>query len=463
MNGMTTCGLLVVGLAISTVSGTTWTDHVVGRPHVEVAGIRSTDDPPAQPAAFGLELTPDGDGVLATWLEPDGDDTALRVARWSPGGDDLDSGGWSEARTVTSRDDLFANWADRPAVRRLADGSLLSHHLQHISTGTYAYGVRLSRSTDDGRTWTDLGWLHDDDRAVEHGFVSMQPTSDGIVAVWLDGRAMPEQKAGDDHGHGGHGHGGGDMSIRTATLGNASFGQADFTPEASRLLDGRTCECCDTDLALTSAGPVVVYRDRAADEARDISIVRRIEESWTAPLSISKDDWRIEGCPVNGPEVAAAGDRVVVAWFTAGPGDADEPRPPRVLVATSDDAGATFSSPMVISESTLGRVDLAMLPGGDAVVCWVDLEPFEETNTGEAAGTPDDGVAGSIMVRRVRRDGTLGPIQPIASMDLGRRAGFPRLAILPPDERTGAGADMLVAWRDETNPGLRTLVTKPPR
>jgi len=41
-------------------------------------------------------------------------------------------------------------------------------------------------------------------------------------------------------------------------------------------LDTRVCECCQTSVAMTAEGPVVVYGDcsEAEKEIRDISIVR---------------------------------------------------------------------------------------------------------------------------------------------------------------------------------------------
>ena len=230
-------------------------------------------DPPAAAGSFGLELVEDDGAVIATWIEPREGAAAIRFSRFDPAG----KGSWSAPRTVAERKDLFANWADRPAVRRVADGSLLAHELRKIAEGTYAYGVRLSRSTDEGATWTDLGWLHDDTRSVEHGFVSMLTEGDDTLAVWLDGREMPEQAAGDGHGHG-HGHEGGAMTLRTAILpgkGPAPKAESPKGPATSRGLDGRVCECCATDVAMTDRGPVVVYRDRGPNEERDISIVRR--------------------------------------------------------------------------------------------------------------------------------------------------------------------------------------------
>ena len=45
------------------------------------------------------------------------------------------------------------------------------------------------------------------------------------------------------------------------------------------VLDARACDCCQTDAAMTSAGPVVVYRNRTEEEIRDIYIARGTAET----------------------------------------------------------------------------------------------------------------------------------------------------------------------------------------
>jgi len=107
-------------------------------------------------------------------------------------------------------------------------------------------------------------------------------------------------------------------------------------------LDTRVCECCQTSAVMTADGPVVVYRDRseADKEIRDISIVRLKGGKWSAPRPVFQDGWQLNGCPVNGPAVAAAGPRVAVAWFTG----ADKTS--RVKLAFSADAGETFGQPV---------------------------------------------------------------------------------------------------------------------
>src|SRR5918995_1514637 len=110
------------------------------------------------------------------------------------------------------------------------------------------------------------------------------------------------------------------------------------------VLDGRVCDCCQTDAAQAQGATVVVYRDRSEKEVRDMSIVRFVEGRWLPPRPLASDGWEINGCPVNGPAIAAVGADVAVAWFAA---PADKPR---VMVAFSTDSGATFGSPIRADE-----------------------------------------------------------------------------------------------------------------
>ena len=311
---------------------------------------------------------------------------------------------WSVPRRIVQGDGFFANWADLPAAVADPGGARFAHWLEKLGPDTYAYGVQLARSTDGGDGWQRIGLLHDDASPTEHGFVSYAPLADGVQAFWLDGRAMA----------GGHSEEpAGAMQLRTTRL------EGDGGPPASVLLDERVCECCQTDAAATAAGPIVVYRDRDVTEIRDVAVVRGAADGWTAPTILHPDGWRIHGCPVNGPAVAAEGDAVAVAWFTA----AD--KRPRVRVAFSGDAGASFGAPVEVDdERPLGRVDVALGRDGAAYVSWL-------ATAGEAA---------EIRLRRVAPRGALGEATRIATTASTRSAGVPRMV--------RSGEDLLLAWTD---------------
>ncbi|HWS89855.1 MAG TPA: sialidase family protein [Pyrinomonadaceae bacterium] len=360
-------------------------------------------DSPAGADSREPELSPTADGrAILSWVEKKGEKGhALRFAL-------RDAGGWSEARTVAEGDNWFVNWADFPSVIALADGSLAAHWLVKSGAGTYAYDVNVARSGDGGKTWGRAFVPHTDGTQTEHGFVSLLPLADGrLGAVWVDGRALKDLK----EGHEEDGPLPASMQLRYAAI----DGQGRLSDEA--VLDERICECCQTAAAMTAEGPVVAYRDRSEQEVRDIHFVRRQPGGWSAPRPAHADNWQVKACPVNGPQLAADGRRVALAWFT-GEGDA-----PRVQVAFSSDAGATFGRPARVDDGeAMGRVDVLLLADGSALVCWM---------SGGAAG-------GANKVRRVAPDGTLGPVAVIARTDASRSSGFPRMARL--------GDTVLFAW-----------------
>ena len=345
----------------------------------------------AQPS---LAAMPDG-RLLLTWQEAADSGHAVRLAF-------LDDSTWSAPVTVASGRPFFVNWADFPTALALDERRLAVHWLEKEGADDYAYGVRIAWSEDGGRTWSDPVRPHRDSTETEHGFVSLLPAGDGALhAFWLDGREYATERR--------------EMTLRSARL----------TPDGmtdEHVLDERICDCCQTDAARTADGMVVVYRDRSADEIRDVAVVRGRGGEWSPPVTVHDDGWHIEGCPVNGPAIAAEGDDVAVAWYTGANDSA------RVFVAFSSDGGATFGEPVRVDDGDPdGRVDLVLAPDGGAVVAWIERVAD----------------AGELRVRRV--DGAAGAAAApaaltIAQMTGGRAAGFPRMA--------RRADDVVIAWTD---------------
>ena len=371
---------------------------------------------PSGPGAAEPFLSATRDSLLLSWLEPvvNTDRVALRFARYR-------NGKWSAPQTIVERNDLFVNWADFPSIVEDARGTLFTQWLQKSGSGTYSYDVQMATSKD-GMKWSKPFLLNRDGTKTEHGFVTLAALpGGGVGATWLDGRKM---KAGGDHEAAGH-DSGGDMTIRYAVVG--ANGEISQDVE----LDNRTCECCSTGMTVTAVGPLVAYRDRTKDEIRDISLVRRSSGGWTKPHPLNNDGWKVNGCPVNGPQLDSIGNRVVAAWFTAAQDRG------RVLASFSDDAGAKFGSPITIDDGKpVGRVDALMLNPESALVTWV-----EQTPTGA-----------EIRARIVRRNGQVDPSVKIADSSTARAAGFPRTARL--------GNDLHFAWTEQTATSKRIHIAR---
>lgn len=373
-------------------------------------------DPPAAPGSMAPNLASTAAGIAATWVEPvDAAKTAHRV-RFAT----FDKGAWTPPTTIAESAAIVANWADTPSVVQQANGTLVAHWAEKSAPDAYAYDVMLAQSTDGGGTWRAIGRAHDDRSPTEHGFVSLVAGNDTTTMIWLDGRDTPT---------------GGPTRLRGKQL--TTEGASD-----ERVIDDRVCDCCSTSAAATDKGVIVAYRDRSGDETRDIATSRQTPDGWTSPASLASDAWKIAGCPVNGPSIAANSNAVVVAWFTLLDGAAT------VRVAFSSDGGATFGAASEIdaprgTRAPLGRVDV-VLDGADAIVTWL----------------ASDREVAQLLARRVSADGRRGDELVLAGTTAGRDSGFPRMTWMSPHE-------LLVVWTDTGEPtrvrGLRFSASRVPR
>ncbi len=347
---------------------------------------------PAAAGAMGPSLVraPDGKPWLS-WLEPAGPDAwAMKVSRFEE-----KTRGWSAPRTVVQGTNLMANWADFPQLAVARDGRLTAvwfvdnpaHHAA-AGDGHHGPGYRAiySSSADDGATWSPDLPVSDEALAVE--FVALQPLADGrMLAAWLDGR---------NHGR---------MALYTRVL-DGRPGPGPDTP-----VDGSVCDCCQLSFVPSAdGGALLAYRGRTKEEIRDIQLAHFDGKTWTRMGPLHADDWKIAGCPVNGPQLAATGDRIGAVWFTAA-GDQS-----RVLARVSADGGQTFGPVARVDLGRpLGRVDTVLLADGTLVLSWLEM-------TGSETGK-----AGGIYFRTLSPAGELSVPQLVAPSSTSRMSGFPRI------------------------------------
>ncbi len=282
--------------------------------------------------------------VVLSWTETDGSGHALKFSS-------LSADGWGVPRTVSRGERWFVNWADFPSVVPITENQWAAHWLVSQPAGGYAYDVAVSLSSDSGQNWSEIVTPHRDGTDTEHGFVTLYPNDAGVGLVWLDGRNMVNDP--DDIVNSG-------MTLRGASL------SAGLVLSNESLIDGLICDCCQTDVATGSEGPVAIYRNRTTGEIRDIYVSRYVDGGWQEGMPMANDNWEIPGCPVNGPVIEADKSSVVVAWFTAANNE------PHVQAAFSQDAAQSFSAPIdVVNGNTRGRVGVAMLSDSDVAVSWL--------------------------------------------------------------------------------------------
>ncbi|MCK0109659.1 hypothetical protein MWU58_10165 [Flavobacteriaceae bacterium S0825] len=331
----------------------------------------------------------DDGSIYISWIETgENDSSELLLSKLN------NDNTWSESQTIATGDNWFLNWADFPSVVSFGN-NLAAHYLEKSASDTYAYDVKLTISNDDGNSWRAAITPHTDSTNTEHGFVSKVALDDNsFLSIWLDGRQMAYAEQ--------------DSTIaKQMTLRGAIF-DSQGNVKNEYLLDDRVCDCCQTDVAMTEEGPIVIYRDRSDTEIRDVYYVKLVDGLWTEPKAIYNDNWEIKGCPVNGPAISTKANSVAIAWFTVAN------NLPSVKVVFSNNNGETFNEPIEIGDVTpLGRVDVEMLEDNSALVSWMD------TVEGRT----------SIQLQRVAKNGKLSNIITLAESSESRSSGFPRMVV----------------------------------
>ncbi len=374
-------------------------------------------------------------GALLSWVEPDGAGHALRFAV-------LQGGRVERQGTVARGAGWFVNWADFPSVVAIRDDFWVAHWLVlHPGGAAYAYDIALAVSTDAGAHWREIGPPHQDGVAAEHGFAVLFRDADAAGLIWLDGREFAATQAAptaapnpapnsapnsdpglrtdaDTHPDPDHTHPSGKFSLRFTRI------HADGRPGAEEVLDDNTCTCCWPAVAtLADGGAIAAWRGRTETEIRDHRLAFRRGGVWSATAELGSEGWQIAGCPVNGPAVAVAGQKLLATWFTAAAGR------PRVRAALSNDAGRTFSPALNLDlDDPLGRVAAIWLDDRHALAVWL--------------AASRDGQTTALTARRITHTGGLHAPRVLLSLPAGRDTGVPQML--------RDGEEIYFAW---TRPG----------
>lgn len=353
--------------------------------------------------------------LLATRHEPDGSATLL-----------LHELGEAAPRVLASGSDWFLNWADFPAAASLSDGTLAWTWLVRHAENAHSYATRVQLVGASGEPCAARA-LEEHHGRGEHGFVSLAPlgTDEGFLALWLDGRAAAEQESVEEQGRTEHA---GRTRLYARTLRRSAAGALELGPET--LVDDDTCSCCPTSLVRLADGThLAAWRDRLPGEVRDIALARFDGARWSAPELLHADGWEIDGCPVNGPRLAAAPAATAATWYTGAGGGG-------VFVSLGDAGGRNFGAPLRIDAgAAVGRGDVVFLADGSLLVGWIEH--------GRSAS--------SWCLRRVRPGSEPGPVLVVAEVSSARSSGFLRLA--------ADGTDALVATT-ESEPGRCVVVRR---
>ena len=373
---------------------------------------------PAGVGSVSPNLSLDLDGVpILSWMKVSEDSVALEYSRW-------DQTQWSEPVEVGRGSDWLVNRADFPSVVQLSESLWAAHWLVMRDPSVFAYDVVIGLSTNGGITWNTSLTPHLDGTLSEHGFVSFFTDDQDVGLVWLDGRKMVGGSHA-DHGSQATKSDTG-MTLRSTKI---TAEGALFQPQ---IIDGLVCDCCQTDIAQTDDGAIVVFRNRTEDEHRDIYYSRMVDGNWSESKPVASDQWLIAGCPVNGPSVAASAGRTAVAWYTEAKGYG------QVKLAVSEKNSDTFMPALEISsgDSVLGQVGLAAIEDGGFIVSWM---------------TFTEGTKGELRLGYLDGSGHFGPSVVATNIGITHLAGLPQMVAF--------GDRVILSWTggDKSNKSVQVV------
>ena len=167
-----------------------------------------------------------------------------------------------------------------------------------------------------------------------HGMHSLAVANDGrIYVAWLDERNIHAPKP-SRHAGGHHMESNRELFVADSIDGGKTF-------SANRKVAENACPCCKTALAVSPDGTVYAsWRQVLPGNFRHIAVASSTDggAKFSAPVIVSDDKWKLQGCPVSGPSLSAdANGTLKVVWYAAGESNA-----PGLYFAETRDQGRTF-------------------------------------------------------------------------------------------------------------------------
>jgi hypothetical protein len=277
--------------------------------------------------------------------------------------------------------------------------------------------IRAAASHDRGKTFVAARTVTPPGVTGARGWESAAISDSGVIhAAWLDGRNAVVASTAPD-APGAHHHGGGDMR---QDIFHAAWRGTEAPVEG--LVATNVCFCCKTAIVSRGDQVFVAWRHLFDGGVRDIAVAHSVDggRTFTRPVRVSPDNWKINACPDDGPAMATASDgRLHIVWPTL-VNDSDKARL-GIFHAVSADGGVTFS-PRERIDGTRGtdpaHPRLVVDADGDPVFVWDELTDGRR----------------QIAIRRGH--------EPVQVISAGRAASYPAVV--------DTGENVLVAWTDQS-------------
>jgi hypothetical protein len=342
----------LVGVALSLVS---LVPMAMAEPEQSVRfGPKLTTDHKVR-AVVGPSVAIDNEGRISlAWVEEEKEQRRVLYSRT-----DKIEGPMGAPVTVNQPTEAPYMRQESPALAVAGNDVFVAWALTHpklTADKPFSNDLRLSRSTDGGKTFLPSILVNDDDQVIGHSFDSIHIAPDGIVHVaWIDGREGKKEP--------------GTFVTRSTDRGRSI---------AKNLkVDEDTCVCCRTSLTTGPDGTLyAAWRKVLPGDIRETVVARSTDggNTFSSPVIVGQDKWVFPGCPHRPASIGTDRlGRLYVVWYTEG---VDET--PSVFLAYSDDQGKTFSpkQKLNVSKGTFpDHPQMAVDPDGRLVIVWEEQSP----------------------------------------------------------------------------------------
>lgn len=334
--------------------------------------------------------------IYVTDVEGTGANSRLLFRMSSDGGDTFDS----PITVSTSTAPVSSHGENAP---KLVQGGPL------YAVWSGENGVFVARSTTWGSSFEAPARVSDGKKGGFSGYPSLAAQlGKGVYVVWIDSRETTLQQD--------------SYSLRIASSMDAG---ATFSPSTRVALD--VCPCCRPSVLIGEQGEVILFwRKIFAGPIHDMVAATSHDQgkTFSEPVRIAEDNWKIDGCPDSGIAVSRIGSRIYVAWLT-------EARPDHrgVFLSWSDDQGAHWAPSVSASQSVLD----ANYPSLDATEDGRVLLAFQGRDPAVASGWAP---MGAFLVE-IGADANLS--EPIAIPSVGKPVSRPTIV-------SGTGGRVFIVW-----------------
>ena len=298
----------------------------------------------------------DAGNISLAWMEEDKDVRSVLYARSTAPGGPMGS------PVRINRPEEIPYWRQEAPALTVADNDVFVTwglaHPKATPQQPFATELRLSRSTDAGRSFQPSIAVNDDPGVIQHTFDALHRDAEGRLHLsWIDGRDGKKDPG--------------------TYVARSLDGGATVTKNIK--VDEGTCVCCRTAVTSGPEGMVyVAWRKIFEGNVRETVVARSTDhgDTFEAPVIVGHDQWVFPACPHRPASMGVDRQgRLYVVWYTEGTDEI-----PAVYIAHSDDRGKSFSEKrkLNLSKNTFpDHPQLAVDPEGRIVVVWEEQAPVK--------------------------------------------------------------------------------------